>query len=103
MTTSKVGNLRHIRTDAVQRNEHNPRLIFRAEELEELAASIREIGVQVPISVFKDRNHFVLIDGERRWRACQMLNERTIPAIIYPKPDPVKNIVYMFNIHRFRK
>lgn len=103
MTSSRAGALRHIPTKRVRRNEHNPRLIFRPEELEELAASIGDIGVQVPISVFRNGRWFVLIDGERRWRACRMINQKTIPAIIYPKPDPVKNIVYMFNIHRFRK
>ncbi len=93
----------HVATNSVHRNEHNPRLIFRGEELEELADSIQDIGVQVPISVFKDGAKYVLIDGERRWRACQMVNIGTIPAIIYPKPGPVQNIVFMFNIHRFRR
>jgi ParB/RepB/Spo0J family partition protein len=103
MSSSNPADLRFIPTDRIQRNEHNPRLIFRAHELEELAASIQEIGVQVPISVFKDGTRFTLIDGERRWRACLMINRKTVPAIIYPKPDPVQNIVFMFNIHRFRK
>jgi len=99
----KSGTLDELDVSLVRRNEHNPRLIFRAEELEELAASIRTIGVQVPISVYRDGSHYVLFDGERRWRASKMLNLKKIPAIIYPKPDPVQNIVFMFNIHRFRK
>ncbi len=103
MSTSEAAALQYIPTDHVQPNEHNPRLIFRPHELEELAASIQEIGVQVPISVFKDGSRYTLIDGERRWRACRMINRKTVPAIIYPKPAPVQNIVFMFNIHRFRK
>jgi ParB family transcriptional regulator, chromosome partitioning protein len=101
--SKKTAVLEHVPTRSVQRNEHNPRLIFRGEELEELADSIQDIDVQVPISVFRDGSKYVLIDGERRWRACQMINRQTIPAIIYPKPGPVQNIVFMFNIHRFRK
>ncbi len=99
----KTGHLEHVPINRVQRNEHNPRLIFRPDELEGLADSIQEIGVQVPISVYKDGRMFTLIDGERRWRACRMLNLTVVPAIIYPKPDAVQNIVFMFNIHRFRK
>jgi ParB/RepB/Spo0J family partition protein len=99
----KAGTLGELNVALVRRNEHNPRLIFRADELEELAKSIEDIGVQVPISVYREGRHYVLLDGERRVRACRMLNMKKIPAIVYPKPDPVKNIVFMFNIHRFRK
>jgi ParB family chromosome partitioning protein len=103
MAAKHTAVLEHVPTRSVRRNEHNPRLIFRGEELEELADSIQDIGVQVPISVFREAGTYVLIDGERRWRACQMINRPEIPAIIYPKPGPVQNIVFMFNIHRFRK
>ncbi|MBI1902153.1 MAG: ParB/RepB/Spo0J family partition protein [Planctomycetia bacterium] len=100
---AKGSDVRNIPIDAIQRNEHNPRLIFRAQELEELAASIQEYGVLVPISVFREGHRYTLIDGERRWRASRMINLPAIPAIVYPKPAAVQNIVYMFNIHRFRK
>lgn len=103
MTPGRSATLQNIPTNKIQRNTDNPRLIFRAEELEELADSIQDIGVQVPVSVFKDGSKYTLIDGERRWRASIMINKETLPAIIYPKPGPVKNIVYMFNIHRFRR
>ena len=98
-----AGDLRYLPTRQIRPNEHNPRLVFRADELQELADSIQNHGVQVPISVFRAGSHYTLIDGERRWRACRMVNRTEIPAIIYPKPTPVQNIVFMFNIHRFRK
>lgn len=102
-TRTRTGSLAHIPTERVRANPDNPRLIFRGEELEELADSIQDIGVQVPINVFKSGSNYTLIDGERRWRACRMINLKTIPAIILPKPDKLQNIVFMFNIHRFRK
>ncbi len=102
-TRQQEGNLKHVATAKVVRNPDNPRLIFRGEELEELADSIQDIGVQVPINVFKSGSKYTLIDGERRWRACRMINLPEIPAIILPKPDKLQNIVFMFNIHRFRK
>ena len=102
-TAQQSGVLMNVPTERVRRNEDNPRLIFRSDELEELANSIQDIGIQVPINVFKEGHSYKLIDGERRWRACQMLNMETIPAIVLPKPSPVQNIVFMFNIHRYRR
>jgi ParB family chromosome partitioning protein len=101
--SQKPGRLANVPTARVRRNPDNPRLIFRSEELEELASSIQEIGVQVPINVYRDGRYFILIDGERRWRACRKLNLDNIPAIVLPKPSQLQNIVYMFNIHRYRK
>lgn len=95
--------LHYLTTSEIHPNPENPRIIFRGYELQELADSIQDHGVQVPISVFKSRRGYTLIDGERRWRACQLINRDEIPAIIYPEPKPIQNIVYMFNIHRFRK
>jgi ParB/RepB/Spo0J family partition protein len=103
MKADNPENLTFIPIAKIQPNEHNPRLIFRPDEIQELAESIQEIDVQVPISVFRDGAKYTLIDGERRWRACKLLNKDSIPAIIYPKPSPVQNLVYMFNIHKFRK
>jgi len=103
LTPSKGGELRQLDVARVHPNPENPRLIFRADELQDLAASIQEIGVQVPISVFEDgRESYTILDGERRWTACGMINLRQIPAIIYPQPTPLQNLVFMFNIHRFR-
>jgi ParB family chromosome partitioning protein len=95
--------LQEIQIDRIDRNPENPRILFRQEELEQLLESIRTYGVQVPISVYKERNRFVLIDGERRWRCSLKLNKKTIPALIQEKPDPLTNLVLMFNIHSLRE
>lgn len=95
--------LEQVRVDLIDRNPENPRVIFRAGELDDLLESIRIHGVQVPISVYKDRNRYVLIDGERRWRCSLKLNRPTIPALVQPKPDPLKNLLLMFNIHSLRE
>jgi ParB family transcriptional regulator, chromosome partitioning protein len=102
-TQTKSGDLEHLPIEKVDRNPDNPRLVFRSNELVELADSILKNGVQVPISVYRDGRRYTIIDGERRWRASGMVNAETIPAIIYPKPGPIQNLVFMFNIHRFRK
>lgn len=54
------------------------------DDLDDLAASIKELGVQVPINV-RDRDelgHYVIIQGERRWRAAKMAGLTKIPAIV---------------------
>jgi len=71
----------------IRPNDHNPRLIFRADELQDLADSIQDHGVQVPISVFRDGSHYTLIDGERRWRAATRLGWTKIPAIVKDVDD----------------
>lgn len=102
-TDHPTGKLAEIPIDKVRPNPDNPRLTFRQGELEELQESIRQYGVQVPIAVFKRGTEFVLIDGERRWRCASKLNLRTIPALIQEEPDPLQNLLLMFNIHALRE
>ncbi len=65
--------------------------------------SIDKHGIQVPIAVYRDGDHYKLIDGERRWRCSQKLNLRTIPALIQEKPTELENLVLMYNIHSLRE
>jgi ParB family transcriptional regulator, chromosome partitioning protein len=87
----------------IRENPENPRLIFRQEELEELQASIALQGVLVPLSVFVDDGHYVLLDGERRWRCAVKLSLGRVPVLVQPKPERLQNIMMMFAIHNARK
>jgi ParB family chromosome partitioning protein len=100
---ASTARLEQIRTDLIDRNPENPRLVFRPGELDQLLESIRVHGVQVPISVYRAGHRYVLIDGERRWRCSLKLNRSTIPALIQPRPDPLGNLLLMFNIHSLRE
>lgn len=102
-TKNPSGILLDIPVKKILANPDNPRITFRPAELEELQESIRQFGIQVPISVFKRRGQFVLIDGERRWRCASKLNLKTIPALIQKEPDPLQNLLLMFNIHALRE
>jgi ParB family transcriptional regulator, chromosome partitioning protein len=95
--------LKEVRTDRIDRNPENPRVVFRSGELDDLLESIRQFGVQVPISVYRERGRFVLLDGERRWRCTLKLNHQTIPALVREKPGPLENLLLMFNIHALRE
>ncbi len=102
-TSAEHSELKEIPVDKITRNPENPRIIFRSSELDELLESIRRYGVQVPISVYAERNRYVLIDGERRWRCCIKLNKKTIPALVQSRPDALTNLLLMFNIHALRE
>ncbi len=78
-----VGNIVELDIDAIEVNPFQPRSYFNDEALQELATSIRELGVIQPITVRKlDFNNFQLVSGERRYRASKLVGLETIPAYI---------------------
>lgn len=93
---------RDIKPSDIKKNPENPRLIFREVEMNELLESIREVGIKVPISVYKDGEFYYLIDGERRWKCAIKLNLASMPALTHPKPTMIENLLMMFNIHNVR-
>jgi ParB family transcriptional regulator, chromosome partitioning protein len=95
--------LQNIPINRIDRNPENPRTVFRPKELEHLLESIRRYGVQVPVSVYRKKGRFVLIDGERRWRCSIKLGLKTIPALVQDEPGPLTNLLLMFNIHALRE
>jgi ParB family transcriptional regulator, chromosome partitioning protein len=94
--------LQEISPDDIRKNRDNPRLIFLEEEMNQLLESIQEVGIKVPLSVYANGNHYVLLDGERRWRCARKLNLKYVPAIVQPKPTRLENLLMMFNIHNVR-
>ena len=70
-------------------NRFQPRRFFDANELKELADSIKEKGVLQPILVRPTDNKevFEIVAGERRWRAAQLAKLHEVPALIRPFSD----------------
>lgn len=68
--------------DEIQANPEQPRSRFEDTALDELAASIREVGVLQPIVVTEGVTGYVLIAGERRWRAARQAGLDTVPAVV---------------------
>ena len=78
-----VGNIIELDIESIEINPFQPRTNFNEETLQELAKSIKELGVIQPITVRKlDFNKFQLISGERRLRASKLAGLETIPAYI---------------------
>lgn len=74
--------LRHVHPDEVRPNPRQPRRTFDETALEELAASIKEVGLLQPIVVREDDDGYVLLAGERRLRASRLAGLGTIPAVV---------------------
>ena len=78
-----IGNVVELDIESIEMNPFQPRSNFNDEALEELASSIRELGIIQPITVRKlDFNKFQLVSGERRYRASKLVGLETIPAYI---------------------
>ena len=68
-------------------NPTQPRTEFDEEALEELADSIRQLGLIQPITVKRDGEKYIIISGERRWRASEKAGLESIPAYIREVDD----------------
>jgi len=103
------GLLRKLNVSDIKPSVTNPRQLFDKAPLDALKENIRQHGVLVPITVYevKGQNKYAILDGERRYRCCQELQEEgvtiTIPANIVAPPDKIASILYMFSIHNFRE
>lgn len=86
--TGGPGGVMQVAIDLIQRNPRQPREKFDLEELENLAASIREHGVIQPLIVSPGKNGiYILIAGERRLQASRKAGLRTVPVVIRHATD----------------
>ncbi len=90
--------------ERIDANPDQPRRLFRADELEELAASIREKGVLQPLIVRNNPripDHYEIVAGERRWRAAQMAQLHQLPVLVRDYSDTeVLEIAIIENVQR---
>lgn len=85
------GNIVKIDIEKIYPNENQPRKRFDNENIDSLCNSIKKHGILQPIVVKKDdKGNYMIIAGERRYRACIKAQIRQIPAII--KDIPIKEI-----------
>ena len=83
-TSGRLPKLVELRLEAIRLNPDQPRKMFDEQGLEELASSIEQHGLLQPITVKRIPNDdlYLLVAGERRYRAVQKLGQPTITAII---------------------
>ncbi len=86
--TEGSSNLNEVEIALIEPNPNQPRREFDQEALQELATSIRELGIIQPITLRKlEGEKYQIIAGERRWRASQLAGLTTIPAYIVTVED----------------
>lgn len=78
----KISKLQELLVDDIQSDPEQPRRLFDEGAMAELAASIREHGVLQPIVVSPQGKKYVIVAGERRWRATKLAGLKTIPALV---------------------
>jgi ParB/RepB/Spo0J family partition protein len=106
--------LKVVSINDIERNPNNPRELQGREDVQDLKKSIRLIGVLVPLLVTPKpgvEDKYILVEGERRWRACRQLFDETnekrflsVPVnILQTPPSDFENLMTMFNVHSHRK
>ena len=94
--------INEIERSKIEANPNQPRREFDQEALQELANSIREIGIIQPITLRQvDDDKYQIIAGERRWRASQLAGLTAVPAYIRTiKDENVMEMALVENIQR---
>ena len=102
LKTSGSSSINEIELSKIQPNPEQPRSVFEQEALEELAASIRSMGVIQPITLKEiGDEQYLIISGERRYRAALMAGLERIPAYIKTAADEhVVEMALIENIQR---
>ena len=102
ISTAGSSSISEIALEKIYPNPDQPRRTFDEEALEELALSIKEHGVISPITLRKESNsHYMIIAGERRFRAAKIAGLTAIPAYIRTaKDEQVMEWALIENIQR---
>ena len=88
ISTNGSSSISEVEMDLIFANPNQPRSHFDEDALTELATSIRELGVISPITLRKnDDGTYLIIAGERRFRASKLVGLRTVPAYVRTADD----------------
>lgn len=71
-----------IDINLIKSNESQPRKSFDDEKIMELAESIKSNGIIQPLILRKDKDEYIIVAGERRWRAAKYIGIKEIPSVI---------------------
>jgi len=90
-----------ININEIEPNKEQPRKYFDEDAIQELADSIKQFGMIQPLIVQKKGKYYVIIAGERRWRAARMAGLKEVPAIIKDySPQEIMEIALIENLQR---
>lgn len=82
-------------------NPKQPRKVFREEDLKSLAQSLKQDGIIQPLIVSRDGDRYMIVAGERRWRASQLAGMTQVPVIVKEvTPEEMLRIAIIENVQR---
>jgi len=91
----------YININEIEPNKAQPRKCFDEDAIQELADSIKQYGVIQPLILQKKGKYFIIVAGERRWRAARLAGLKKVPAIIKDySPQEIIEIALIENIQR---
>ncbi|MBE5825364.1 MAG: ParB/RepB/Spo0J family partition protein [Butyrivibrio sp.] len=76
------GQVVNVNITKVEPNRNQPRKTFDEDSMEDMIDSIKQIGIINPLIVVDKGDHFMIVGGERRWRAAQKVGLKEVPVII---------------------
>lgn len=90
-----------VRISLVEPNKEQPRKDFDETALNELADSIKQYGIIQPLVVVKKDDHYVIVTGERRWRAAKLAGLKMVPVVVKNLTDQeIMELSLIENIQR---
>ena len=90
-----------ISVDQIHASRYQPRLKFDEDALRELADSIKENGLIQPVTVRVVDDHYEIIAGERRYRACRLAGFKEVPCyVMSPSEDQAAQMALVENVQR---
>lgn len=96
-----TGEIETIPVDQIHASRYQPRIKFDEEAMKELEQSIKESGLIQPITVRKVEDHYEIIAGERRYRACKKVGMKEIPCyVLSPSENEAAEMALVENIQR---
>lgn len=90
-----------ISLNLIKSNDEQPRKAFDDEKIAELAQSIKEHGIIQPIILNKKDDYYIIVAGERRWRAAKLLGLKEVPSVVMDLTD--KNILEISLIENIQR
>ncbi len=92
LTGDAAASVKEVAIGEVHRNPSQPRTKFDQDDLQELADSIKEVGIIQPIIVRKDDTGYEIIAGERRYQASKLAGLTEVPVVVRDETDDVTSL-----------
>ena len=97
----EAGAPQEVDISLIDRNPKQPRKTFNSEQLEELSQSIKNCGLIQPIITVKRDNRYMIVSGERRWRASKLAGLKKVPIIVRNYTDSeIAEVALIENLQR---